>query len=149
MTDHPQGHAPAPGVAGAADGELGWFEVGGPGPAELRSDPVVITFHGELDESNVERLWTALEVAVGELAGTGEAACSSVVVVDLAAVRFMGSAGLRLLLRLRTGLASSGRRLVIRAPAGTAARRILQIAGLQSELDVWPDLEGPDAAVAD
>lgn len=148
MTHHPQGQAPVPGVASAADGELGWFEVSGPGVAEPSADQVVITFHGELDESNVERLWAALEVAVGELAGTGEAVCSSVV-VDLAAVRFMGSAGLRLLLRLRTELASSGRRLVTRAPAGTAARRTLQIAGMQGELDVRPDLEGPDAAVAD
>lgn len=57
------------------------------------------------------------------------------VVIDLASVRFMDSAGLNILIRCFKPLDQQGRRLVLRSPQA-AVRRTLELGGITTLVDV-------------
>jgi anti-anti-sigma factor len=56
--------------------------------------------------------------------------------LDLGAVRYLGSAGVRALVELAEGLAALGRRVEIAAPPGTIARRVIDLSGVGDALGV-------------
>lgn len=58
------------------------------------------------------------------------------VVVDLRDVSFMDSVGLRALLAVRAEIEAGGGRLVVIAPRGSPAARVITLAGVRRELDV-------------
>jgi anti-sigma B factor antagonist len=107
-----------------------------PLPFEIRRDDrpgtPVLTVQGDIDLATAD----AFEAAIVAL-GDGEA------VVDLLAVDFMDSTGLRALLRATTGRATP-LRLVIE-PDGAVAR-LLAVAGVEPRFDVHESLASALAA---
>jgi anti-anti-sigma factor len=77
---------------------------------------------GELDMAAAGLLSAEVDRAIESSAGD--------VTVNLAAVTFLDSTGLSVLLRARAALVALGRRLVVDAPA-PAATRIFELTGLQ------------------
>lgn len=93
---------------------------------QRRGNVVVVTAEGEVDLS------TAAQFAAA-LADTGPR--DQLVVADLDALRFLGSAGLAVLV----SAAAEGTRLVVVAGEGSAARRALTVTGLDQVLAVARD----------
>jgi anti-anti-sigma factor len=79
-----------------------------------------------------------LEHAVCDAVAQHAPAC---VVVDLSAVTYMDSSGIRLLFRLYTSLADEPSRLVVVAPPGSSAERLLGLVALGDIGDVRPTVE--------
>jgi anti-anti-sigma factor len=111
--------------------------VGGPAPLDggLRidagsgSDGTVIALRGDLDLAGVGAADGAIRDA---MARPGD------VTIDLAGLEFMGSEGVRVILRARERAESEGR--VLRVIAGDgAARRLIDILGLAERLDLDRD----------
>ena len=90
---------------------------------------MVAAFAGELDLGDEERIARALHDAV-EAAADG-------VVVDLRAVTFMGSTGVRLLLDAAAHAKHIGRRLAVEVGDGPV-RRVLELLELERRLDILP-----------
>ena len=88
----------------------------------------VLVVSGEVDLSVADRLAAEL----GELLAAGDA------VVDLSAVGFIDSSGVRELLRANQRAADVGSALALRAPS-PACRRVLEISGVWSEFAVEDD----------
>ena len=86
---------------------------------------VVVT--GEVDLYSAPTLEQVVEGAVA--GGDGN------VVIDLAGVRFMDSAGLNILIRCFKSLDEQGRRLVLRSPQD-AVRRTLELGAITTLVDV-------------
>jgi len=87
---------------------------------ESRNGAAVITLAGELDLYNAEEIRTALSRAIDEGAAP--------IVVDMAAVEFMDSTALGVLIEARSRMAHRpGFRL---AAPGVEARRALELSGL-------------------
>lgn len=86
-------------------------------------DAAVVDFVGGLDLSSIAR-W---EAEAGKAAST-----SGTVVLDLSGVDFLDSAGVHGLFRMLAALDGQGKRLVVVAPRGGRARRVLEILDLQS-----------------
>lgn len=63
------------------------------------------------------------------------------VLVDLSAVTYIDSSGIRLLFRLYTSLADEPSRLVVVAPPGSSAERLLGLVALGDIGDVRPTVE--------
>ena len=104
-------------------------EGGPPAASEMsRGDrgELVVRAVGELDAAAAPLFGERLEEAID--------ASDSTVVVDLAAVTFMDSTGLAVLVGGRQRLAGEGRRLRITRPSRPVVR-LLEIAGLQALLD--------------
>ena len=99
------------------------------------AEPIVIAPEGELDIARVAEFRAALSRAEGAAA----------VVVDLSCVSFIDSSGIGALLDLHHRLLRDRRRLAVVAPGGTAAALLLNLAGLQSRMPVFPTR---DAALA-
>ncbi|MEU6388046.1 STAS domain-containing protein [Streptomyces sp. NPDC046939] len=97
-----------------------------------RGDARVITVSGEIDHESGPPL---REAAVDALAGRVPR-----LVVDLSAVTFMDSAGLNILLRAHRRAHDAGGWLRL---AGVSANvlRILQIVGMDSVMELYPDVE--------
>lgn len=94
----------------------------------VTTDPdgtVVVT--GEVDLYSAPQL----EQVVGGAVEGGEGN----VVIDLAGVRFMDSAGLNIIIRCYKPLDQQGRRLVLRSP-GDAVRRTLELGGITTLVDL-------------
>jgi anti-sigma B factor antagonist len=91
----------------------------------------VLRVTGELDAATAPDLLAAFD---------GLPVQGQEVVVDMAAVSFVDSSGLRALVQLRQAAESTGRQLVVRRPARQALR-LLQLSGL-TEL-VAPDEAAP------
>lgn len=87
-------------------------------------EAVVVTAAGELDLVGAPRLLQALP-------GAGDAP----VVLDLGAVSFMDSSGLRSLLEARQACADAGRGFAIARPSD-AVLRVLELVDLAGEFDV-------------
>ena len=94
----------------------------------VTTDPdgtVVVT--GEVDLYTAPRLEQVVDGAVED----GQRN----VVMDLAGVRFMDSAGINILIRCYKPLDEQGRRLVLRSPQA-AVRRTLELGGITTLVDV-------------
>jgi anti-sigma B factor antagonist len=94
----------------------------------VTTDPdgtVVVT--GEVDLYSAPQL----EQVVGGAVEGGEGN----VVIDLAGVRFMDSAGLNIIIRCYKPLDQQGRRLVLRSPVD-AVRRTLELGGITTLVDL-------------
>ena len=91
---------------------------------ELHPDAVVLVASGELDIMGAPRLAEALP-AGGETA----------VIIDLAAVEFMDSSGLRSLLEARKAAADAGRPFALARPSAAVAR-VLELVDLTREFEV-------------
>jgi anti-anti-sigma factor len=99
-----------------------------------REGLIVTAFTGELDLGDEKRIARALHDAV-EAAEIG-------VVVDLRAVTFMGSTGVRLLLDAASHARSVGRRMVVE-PGEGPVRRVIELLELGRRLDIL-DAGDPD-----
>ena len=86
----------------------------------------VVTLDGEIDPHTTSVLDTAVDEAVGD---------GTTVVLDLGAVSFIDSAGLRSLIRAQRVASEAGGTLVLRN-VRASARRILDITGLDAELTI-------------
>ena len=86
-----------------------------------------IRLRGEIDLSNVDGLEAAIDSAVAEVRDA---------VIDLTAVDFIDSRGLRLLNRVSSSVAGRDGSLVVVAPPGSIARSVLDITGMSDELAV-------------
>ncbi|WP_158895918.1 STAS domain-containing protein [Amycolatopsis anabasis] len=107
-----------------------------PSPAALltveistpRVDTVVVAGWGEIDDATAPRLRAELALALRS--------APRLLVVDLAEVWFLGSAGLNALTIIRDTL-PGGTRLRIVA-SGRATRRVFELAGLGEVFDLYP-----------
>lgn len=88
---------------------------------EPHGDGAVIAVGGELDFGTVESLHAALR----DLARRG----SSPVVLDLAAVDFMDSSGISVLVQAKQRADAAAQKLVLRRPT-TRVLRVLEVTGL-------------------
>lgn len=102
-----------------------WFTVTTSQPDPSR---VVLRAEGDLDLSGVERFDVAWRAAL-------EAAADRLLVLELDALRFIDSTGLRGLLELREAAARAGARLVLRHPSAAVAR-ILEIVGFEQLFEI-------------
>jgi anti-anti-sigma factor len=115
-----------PGHAAAATGPP-------PFSADVLDDPACVAVAGELDLGSVGRF----EAALARAEDRGD----DPVVVDLREVAFMDSSGLRAILEAyKRGLASGRRLRVVCGPG--AVRRVLEITGAVTVLDVAEELDG-------
>jgi anti-anti-sigma factor len=95
--------------------------------SELQGEQLIIRLSGEIDLSNADDLQPRIDRLVGN---------RREVVVDLAAVEFIDSRGLRLLNRLASTLAGKGATLELIAPPGCVARDVLDITRMSDEIPV-------------
>ena len=90
-----------------------------------------LTLRGELDLATAPEL----EQLVNERLDAGEE-----VVVDLRALEFMDSSGIRVLVAAHARAGRSGTRLIVVRPApGTAVAKIVDVSGLDGELNIVDD----------
>jgi anti-anti-sigma factor len=95
---------------------------------EDRSDgDVVVRLSGEIDLSNVDRLEQQLDAAV--------AGCTRVV-IDLSAIGYIDSQGLRLLSGLANKLAEREATLEVVAPPDSVARDVLDLTRMTDDIAV-------------
>jgi len=105
-----------------------------PGPlmqSEIEDGRLVVRLSGEIDLSNVEGLEGQIEAAIADARD---------VVIDLAAIEFIDSRGLRLLNRVSASVASRDGTLVVVAPPNCVARSVLDMTGMSQELAVRDSL---------
>ena len=88
---------------------------------------VVVRLSGEIDLSNVDGLEAQIDDAIADVRD---------VVIDLTAIDFIDSRGLRLLKRVSAAVAGRDGTLVVVAPASSIARSVLDMTGMSQELDV-------------
>jgi len=87
---------------------------------------------GEVDLSNVDDFGERLEQAVSNRAQG--------LVLDLSGVTYLDSTGVRLIYRLVRQLGDRQQRLRLVVPDASRIRRVLQLAGVGSVVQVVPDL---------
>jgi len=88
---------------------------------------VIVRLAGEIDLSNVDGLEAQIESAIAH---------AQDVVIDLTAIDFIDSRGLRLLNRVSSSIADRDGTLLVVAPASSVARSVLDMTGMSSELTV-------------
>jgi len=104
--------------------------------SEERDGCAVVTAHGTIDYSNVDRLRAAMEKTVD-----GHPSC---LVLDLAGVTFVDSSGLALLLTTDQRARARGGWLRLAAP-GRQLSRLLRTTNLDQRLEIY---DGVPAAIA-
>ena len=108
-------------------------------PAALRVESedgnVVVYLSGEIDVSNTERLETEIR---GAVVGADS------IVIDLEAVEFLDSSGLRLLKRLSVGATEANANFVVVAPPNSVARSVIEIVSMSDEMAVQDSLQAPN-----
>jgi anti-sigma B factor antagonist len=85
-------------------------------------DSVILVVQGEIDIASARELENALQAAVAS-------GSRSRIVVDLAALEFIDSAGLRALIQAQRHARANGRTLILRH-VPPQAKRVIQISGL-------------------
>jgi anti-anti-sigma factor len=95
---------------------------------------IVVCLSGDIDVSNTKGLET-------EIAGAVMGADS--IVIDLKAVEFLDSSGLRLLKRLSLRATEANANLVVVAPPKSVARSVIEIVGMSQEIAVQDSLQAP------
>ena len=99
--------------------------------ADQRDGSVQLTLRGELDLATAPEL----EQLVNERIDAGDE-----VVVDLRALEFMDSSGIRVLVAAHTRAGRAGTRLVVvRAAGSSAVAKIVEVSGLDGELNLVDD----------
>ncbi len=88
---------------------------------------VVVRLAGEIDLSNVDGLEAQIDSAIAH---------AQDVVIDLTAIDFIDSRGLRLLKRVSSSIAGRDGTLLVVAPASSVARSVLDMTGMSQELAV-------------
>ena len=88
---------------------------------------VVVRLTGEIDLSNVDGLEAQIDSAIAH---------AQDVVIDLSAIDFIDSRGLRLLKRVSAAVAGRDGTLLVVAPATSVARSVLDMTGMSQELAV-------------
>jgi anti-anti-sigma factor len=101
--------------------------------AVLDGDVVRISLRGEVDLSNADLVQAELVDAISNRA--------SAVVLDLAGVRYLDSAGLRVLFLLVGRLETLQIGLEVSAPIGSPARRVVELSGLAALVPLDPAVE--------
>jgi len=103
--------------------------------ADQRAGSVQLTLRGELDIATAPEL----EQLVNERIDAGDE-----VVVDLRALEFMDSSGIRVLVAAHARAGRVGTTLVIvRPPTGSAVAKIVAVSGLDGELNLVDDPPTP------
>jgi anti-sigma B factor antagonist len=98
--------------------------------AHEREGRAHLTLRGELDLATAPELEELLEARID----------SGDVVLDLRALEFMDSSGVRVLVAAHTRAGRAGTRLiVVRPERGSAVRKIIEISGLDGELNLVDD----------
>ncbi len=100
---------------------------------ESRDRAVVARVSGEVDLSNADSLGAALLDAMPN--------DERRLIVDLSAVAYLDSAGIRLIYQLRERLQSRGQRLRLVIPAESASHDALRLAGLAEHVEMAETLE--------
>ena len=88
---------------------------------------VVVRLAGEIDLSNVDGLEAQIDSAIAH---------AQDVVIDLSAIDFIDSRGLRLLNRVASSVGARDGTLVVVAPPNCVARSVLDMTGMSQELAV-------------
>jgi len=101
-----------------------------------RNGVPIVRVRGEIDLSNADSVLTSIDGAKDEHAPG--------LVVDLQALEYLDSAGVRLLFRASRSVADSGGRFVAVVPLDSPARRVLDLAEAAS---VFPLEESEEAAL--
>lgn len=99
---------------------------------EDENGSVLVSLSGEVDVSNAESLKTGIERATSG---------ADRIVIDLTAVEFFDSSGLRLLKQLSTGASRANVTFVVVAPPNSVARSVLDITSMSDELAVEDSLQ--------
>lgn len=99
---------------------------------------VVVTASGEIDIANIDQFRSYVSTAARD--------AGSAIVISLESVSYLDSHTLAALVEFDKRLRTNRRRLVVVAPAGTSAGRILRIAGLELVVRVCESLD--DALVS-
>ena len=94
---------------------------------ERRDGRLVLYLRGEIDLSNAQPLQQQIEHAV---VGKTD------VVLDLSAIEYIDSQGLRLLSRLSNRFSREGSKLQLIAPPGSFARGVLELSRMSEDIDV-------------
>jgi anti-sigma B factor antagonist len=102
---------------------------------ESEDGSVVVYLSGEIDVSNAENLAT-------EIAGAVVGAHS--IVIDLEAVQFLDSSGLRLLRQLSAGAREANANFVVVASPNSVARSVIDIVSMGDEIAVQDSLKTRD-----
>jgi anti-sigma B factor antagonist len=104
--------------------------------ARVASDRVVLELHGELDLAGAPALAREIERA--------ESGDLGVLVLDLAGLEFLDSAGLRVILAAQERANDSSRAFAV-TPGPAQVQRLLEIAGVADHLQTIPE---PGATLA-
>lgn len=107
------------------DFSLGYEQIAG-------REVALITIAGELDLRSVAQLERALERAAEEEGGLA---------LDMTALRFMDSSGLRVVLRFSARLQEMGRRVAIAVVEASPVLRLFSLAGVQDRLSLFSTRE--------
>jgi stage II sporulation protein AA (anti-sigma F factor antagonist) len=100
----------------------------------------VVAVAGEVDISNEAAVSNELRALVPNSAGG--------LVLDLARLTYLDSAGLRLLVALAARLRERQQVLVAVLPPGSPVRRLLELAGIDAAVPVFDDVAAAAARVA-
>ena len=96
---------------------------------------IVVYLSGDVDFSNTERLETEIG---GAVLGADN------IVIDLEAVEFLDSSGLRLLKRLSVRATAANASYLVVAPPNSVARSVIEIVSMSNEMAVKDSLRSPD-----
>ena len=105
-----------------------------------RGDVDIARLAGELDLSNVHDVGDGLNSAV--------TARTAGLVLDLAALTHLDSAGIRLLFDLRQRLSTARQRLVAVVPEDAPIREVLELAAVPATVPVFAELDEAVAAAS-
>jgi anti-anti-sigma factor len=109
-------------------------------PIRHEGELVALEVSGEIDMANAERVRSALLDAVP--------AGSTAIVLDLANLLYLDSAGVRLLFEVSEQLAGEGVALAASAPPDSSVRRILAITKLDTLVPVRDSIDEAAAAAS-
>ena len=96
---------------------------------------IVVYLRDDIDVSNTESLETEITSAV---------VGANSIVIDLEAVEFLDSSGLRLIKRLSVRATEANANFVVVAPLNSVARSVIEIVSMSDELAVQDSLPPPN-----
>jgi anti-anti-sigma factor len=102
---------------------------------DVENGRIVIRLRGEIDLSNVEGLESQIDRAITDVHN---------VVIDLTAIEFIDSRGLRLLKRLATDVSERNATFAVVAPPKSIARSVLEMTHMTDELGVRDSPDSPE-----